>query len=230
MKLEKIIIIILTSFSFSPNIGAYPIMRVSLKQLLDPHHVMNSMKKSTATSRYMLHGLHKYQPVAGVFAMYAGFLNNSDQNGQIIFPLKHKAQVSYIIVTEFVEPITMFGNTIHHWELIPGAPAAFFKCDLTNNQAPKEQYWTIENAPLPKDNIIPLEAIVIISNPRYVTIPTGISIASKGPNIILPDIYITKGINIVKNAAYILNMRHLFGNIILNRQKQPSMHQISIDQ
>lgn len=230
MKQQKIIITILTSFLFSPNIGTYPIIRLSLKQLLEPQQILKSLKKSTATAKYTFNGLQKYRPVEGVFATYAGFMTNSDSNGQILLSLKHKTSLFYILVTQSLEPVTMFGNTVHHWELLPGAPAVFFKCELNMSENHKEQFWHIEHAAIPADNIIPLEAIVLIADPRFVTIPTGMSVASKGPNIILPDIYITKGINIVKNAAYMLNIRHLFGNITLNRQKQTKMYQVGIDQ
>lgn len=227
MKQKKIIIIILTFFLFSPNIGTYPIIRLSMKQLLDPERVLKSMKKSTANATYTVQGLHNYIPTQGIFSIYAGFLNNSDYNGQTLFPLKHKGNTLYILITKSLEPITMFGNTIHHWEVLPAAPARFFKCELTANNN-KEQFWHIQEVPLPENNVIPLEAIVIIADPRYVTVPTGTSIATKGPNLILPDIYITKGIDIAKNTAYLLNMRHLFGTVVLDRQKHSKMYQVGI--
>jgi hypothetical protein len=58
---------------------------------------------------------------------------------------------------------------------------------------------------------VPLESILIFAKPSNLVVQTGMITVGKTQHLLLPDIYVKKGINITKNALYILNLRHFFG-------------------
>ncbi len=151
-------------------------------------------------------------PISGIFATYGGFLTASNLYGEITFP--RKGPFLYLIVTERLTPIVMSGNTIHHWELEEGAPAHMYKMEQKEDPTTHLHFWDITAQALPTDNQIPLESIALLANPKYVFVPLGISIFKESPHLILPDIYIKKGINLTADALYILNLAQYFGPLI----------------
>lgn len=150
--------------------------------------------------------------IAGVFATYGGFLQASNLLGEITFP--RTGPFIYFIVTEQLTPIIMSGNTIHHWELEEGVAAQMYKMEQKTDPVTHIHFWDVSQEALPANNQIPLESIALLANPKYVYIPLGISIFKESPHLILPDIYIKKGINLTANALYILNLAQYFGPLI----------------
>ena len=153
-------------------------------------------------------------PISGIFATYGGFLTVSDLQGEISFPRKHSKPFIYLIISERITPIIMSGNTIHHWELQEGIPAAIYKIEQKIDPDTKINFWEITKEPAPANNQLPLESITLIADPKYIYIPLGITIFNPAPNLLLPDIYIKKGINLTENALYILNLTHYFGALL----------------
>lgn len=152
--------------------------------------------------------------LSGIFATYGGFLTVSDIDGEISFARKHIKPFVYLLVTPKATPMVMSGNTIHHWELEEGAPAQLYKVEQQWDENVRKHYWLVTQEPVPSNKRIPLETILIFADPKYVYIPLGITLYKETPHLILPDIYIKKGINLNNNALYILNLSHYFGSII----------------
>lgn len=152
--------------------------------------------------------------VSGIFATYAGFLTVSNYDGQISFVRKHSKPFIYFLVTERFTPILRSGNTIDHWELEEGIPARMYKMEQIEDSDSHMPIWQVTQEPLPANNIIPLESMVLIADPKYVYVPVGISLYKASPHLLLPDVYIKKGINLTQNALYIVNLTHYFGSII----------------
>lgn len=225
----KRLLFILPCFLVYPNIWSAPVIRLSMRSLPEPQHLLNSVKKPSKIDQYQFQGIINYAPFQGIFSTYAGFLGFSDYNGQTLFPLKHTSSFVYLLITDSIFPITMFANTVHHWELVPGNPAAMFKCEMKQDKD-RSFFWHISSVPIPTDNTIPLEAIIILVHPDYVKVHTGIMTATNNPNLILPDIYIKKGINVIKNANYMINLRHLFGTVGMHYNRQPMRYQMDIHQ
>jgi hypothetical protein len=148
--------------------------------------------------------------VSGIFSSYAGFLTASDQNGQTSFPLRHSKLVTYYLVTPEVFPVIMFGNTVHHWELISKQPANLYKIEKKKDEELDEYYWEVTQMQLPKDKKISKKAVIIFANPHKVYIPEGITPTSDSSQLILPDIYIKKSISKIPEALYVLTIRQFF--------------------
>ncbi len=152
--------------------------------------------------------------VSGIFATYGGLLTTSDLNGELTFPWLHEKPFIHLLVTEELTPIVRSGNTIDHWELQEGVPVMAYKMEQKWDDSARAMYWDISKEPVPTNNIIPLESIVIFADPKYVYVPLGVQLFKETPHLILPDIYIKHGVNLTKNALYIVNLSHYFGGII----------------
>ena len=113
----------------------------------------------------------------------------------------------------------MIGNTVHHWELLPKNPSAAYTLERKQDPETKLFYWDMQPTDLPENNIIPLNAIVVLTKPSSIFVPTGITISNDNPQWILPTIYATKTINAVAPALAALNVRQFFGPISLTRKK-----------
>ncbi len=74
---------------------------------------------------------------------------------------------------------------------------------------------------MPEDNKIPLSAIVITADPKNVVVNAGETVTNETANLVLPDILVRKGINIVKNSSYMLTVRHLFKPVETEEKREP---------
>ena len=176
--------------------------------------------RANSIARCTLEGLTRHYPVSGIFSTYFGFLQVSNANGQTTFPRKQSNPALKVIVTNKITPIVMFANTISHWELETGTPAAIYNFELKTDEQTQLIYWDVKRAPSPEGNKIPsLNSIIIIAKPRHVYVPKGITLAKEDANLILPDMYIKKGINTNRNALYMLNLASFFRPVDMLFQK-----------
>ena len=183
------------------------------------------MEKVSRPDKIARHNLKKIfsnsQIVSGIFATYAGYLTVSDLNGQIRFPLKHSVPKLYLVISERITPIVRSGNTISHWEFNTDYSSIMYSITKTTDPQTSLEYFTIKDAPLPSNNVVPLESIVIIAKPKFFYVPLGITPVYKSPHLILPDVYVKKGITLTSEALYLLNVMQYFGLLTLLTKKEP---------
>lgn len=148
--------------------------------------------------------------VVGIFSTYYGFLAASDIHGQTIFPRWQRDQKVYVLVTEKISPIMMAHNTVSHWELEEGTAAKLYLFEKVEDKETKILFWRATQEQLPVDSRVPQDAVTIFAHPKYVYIPLGITLAQESPHLILPDMFIKKGLNVTKDALYVLNLTHFF--------------------
>src|SRR5919106_1200435 len=99
------------------SMRSYPQIRKTIYQL----------KKTGVISHIKLSNLVNPWQVAGIFATYAGYLESSDSFGYIIFPRKQVQPLLHVLITNRIEPIVMLKQTISHWIISPGSPAALYR-------------------------------------------------------------------------------------------------------
>lgn len=162
--------------------------------------------------------------VSGIFATYGGFLTVSDLNGEISFPLLHKSPFLYLLITERLAPIIMAGNTISHWELQEGVPAELYRMEQKYDADSRLDFWEVSQEPLPKNNRVPLESLALFADPKYIYVPLGATIFTHSPHLILPDIYVKKGLNLTEQALFILNLTSYFGSILPIYKKEKTRY------
>lgn len=179
----------------------------------------------TKTAQSILkHTLQAY-PLAGVMATYAGYLAFSDTNGQMSFPRKHEASRIHLVITPAITPVLMMSNTIHHWELEIGTPAAMYNIERKLDPETNLAYWDTQEEPLPENNEIPLEALIIFDRPKDIYVPIGITVVKQTPNLVLPDIYLKQVQSTEEQAFYLLNIRMFFGTVNHLYKKQPKAYE-----
>jgi len=195
------------------NINADPIITLFIRPYPGDQafaqEMANRLQNGKKFAKRQLYCIANQCAQAGVIATYAGYLRVSNSSGQIIFPRKHEQPLIYLIVTDKLVPITMIANTVHHLQFDPSADVALYKVEQKYDEQINQYYWDVTTIKKTSD-IVPLEALVIISKPKNVIVPTGVTLTTESPNLILPDIYIKKDVNPINNALYMLNLAHLF--------------------
>ena len=218
-----------------------------------PHHVLTFFvrdleKKPFAVPKNPFIGINKKiikentrtKIPKSIFALYHGYIALSDDLGQITFPRQtHKTNFK-VLITDKIEPVFMFPNTISHWEIPHDTPAKIFNIERKEDptfslrqgfdrqvaesavypeqgrrggHGKKLSYWRVESGQAPKDKRIPLETMIIIAKPKNVIYPTGDFITTNLPQLVLPEIYIKKGFDSVSHALFVLQIKKLFGAV-----------------
>lgn len=179
------------------------------------------LQKPGKVAKCLLQGYACYSPVAGIISSYAGYINASDVNGFTSFPKKQIDPSFTLVVTPVVTPVFMFSNTIHNWKIEQPNPVATYKIERKKDEQTDLIYWEVTQIANPENNIIPLEAILIVANPKNIVIPEGITLSSASPNLLLPNMYVKKGIRTTQHAIYMLNLNYLFGPVRTISKKTP---------
>lgn len=190
------------------------------------------LSKKSATGKlsyHLLKQLHNQQPNQGIIATYFGFNTISSDLGQITFPRLVQKPLFHLLITPILKPIFMIGNTIAHWEIIPGMPAQLFSVALHQDTKTKLWYWKVQQEPLPTNNIVTSkDTITIFAKPKYIFIPEGITITTKSQQLILPNIYAKEGISSDLNALGFLNIRAFFRSLSSTSKKQSDIYYSTI--
>lgn len=218
--MKKSYYVLVTLFCFV-KIVADPTITFFFKPIPDIKQVTQKIKKPGKLAKHTVHGIVQHAPIAGILVTYAGFVTASNYNGEVVLPRKHQKTAITILVTPEMTPIALFENTILHWQLIPGEPAQMYSCELKQNGKTGGYYWDTQEVALPEDNIIPLSALVITADPKNVVVNMGETVTNETANLVLPDILVRKGINIVKNSSHMLTVRHLFKPVETEEKREP---------
>ncbi len=165
-------------------------------------------------AHHTMHGIAKKNITAGIFSTYAGYLHVSDYNGQIIFPRKQEKPLMYIAITTRITPNIISGNTIHHWEFEAGTPTDLYSVERKKDKDTSATYWDVQKVEkLPENMVILDETIVIFARPKYIYVPTGITVTNDKPNFVLPPIYVKKGIKVTASTLYVLKIKQYFAQV-----------------
>jgi len=147
---------------------------------------------------------------SGICALYGGYFAVSDFYGHITFPRLEEEPEIDLLVTNTFEPVMMAGLTVHHWQLADPTKAAMYHFKKEQDPETKAYYWLSQSTPLPENNRIPLNTIIVAAKPKNIYVPEGITMSNDNPQLILPKIYAKKGINTVDNALFVLTYKHFF--------------------
>jgi len=216
MKLKKLFLSFILASTAHQLIVASPVITVFLRPYPEAkpteyaHDVNNKLQKPGKIAQYSLYDPMTHIPTS-VFGTYSGYLALSDQLGQLTFPRKHQAPSLTLVVADKITPIMMLGNTIHHWEIEKDSQAAFYKFERKQDPETSLFYWDVQPTQAPADNILPMESIAIIAKPQHIVVPTGVTLTEDSPHLILPNIYVKRGIEKLSNALYLLNISQFFG-------------------
>ncbi len=228
MKQINQIIFIGICLLLTQSISADPIITFFFRDYPNAElsRTMDKLKRPHGIAKQHLKALMNPNRVSGIFATYFGFLNTSSLTGQIMFPRKQSNANFQLVISNKITPIMMFQNTISHWELEPGTPAEVYTVELKEDESTGLFFWNIQIAPLPENKqLSQTNSIIIIAKPHNLYVPTGITLTKESANLILPDIYVKKGILSVRNALYVLNLSLFFQPIDLLYKKEKTKYE-----
>ena len=224
--MKKVITIIIACSCFLYySLYTEPIISFFLRSYPDVAKDLKRIKKGKSVA-----SAHSFDvmPFAGLYAIYGGMIQVSDAHGQITFLRKHTDEAIYLVVTTQIIPIVMFHNTIHHWEINPDISTTIYRIERDQDPQTKIFFWDVQLAAMPPDNVLPANAIVLFAKPTNVYVPLGVTPTNNLPHLFLPDIYIRKGVNPVKNALFVLTINQLFGNLESVYTKRPKAYSYRI--
>lgn len=188
-------------------------------------HKLQNPKK---IAQYTLRSLQKNAIAHGIFSTYRGQLSFSNTDGQINFKRQQRKPNVHLLVTLDIKPVFMVGRTIHHWELVGGAPAQRYLVQQQKDEKTAETFWNVQKIALPKDNRITLDTIVVFSKPHYIFVPKGITLIEKDSQLILPDLYVKKNIDKLSSNLYVLNIKHYFEQAHETHKKREKNYSIQL--
>lgn len=235
MNFTKYFFIIIACFMYKQTTFAKGLITLHLKaypSIINEEycsHVHNRIKRPGKLAEYCLFGILDQRLVAGVFATYAGFLNVSDELGTLTFPYDHNKPSIKLLVSDRLTPIFMADNTIHHWELDPGTHAKMYSMERKLDEDLKLYYWDTKPIELPQNMRIPIDSLIVVAKPENIEVPIGASDTNESPHLILPDIYVKKGNNLITHALYALNLKHLFRPVRFQFKKEPQRYIKQLD-
>lgn len=162
--------------------------------------------------------------LSGVLAIYGGYMDISDSDGLISFPLRHITPKLYLAITPRIRLINIKGNTFAHREYLSDDqnPTVIYSFELKQDEK-KYTYWDVKEESIPQDKKINPITMVLITNPKNIYIQEGQHIATPNVQLILPDIYLTGRENNEQALLTALDMRRYFEPITVDEKKAGDM-------
>ena len=220
MKKNYYILFLLLSLSIRKAISD-PIICFFFKPQPAIAQMAQKLKKPGKIAKHTIHGIAEHVPIAGIYATYSGYIAISDIQGEVRFPRKQRENSVTILVTTDMIPVSLFENAIHHWDLMPSEPAQMYSLKAVYDATLKGYVWETQQIELPQNNQVPVSTIVILAKPKNIFIPSEKTKTVITANLMLPAIYVKKGINIMSQGINTLTIRHLFRPIQEKIERRP---------
>ena len=149
----------------------------------------------------------------GVYVTYAGFVDTIDINRQVRFPRLTQENEITLIVTRKLVPVVIRGNTVEYFLRDKNYDIAYYNLKRMNDPEKKIEYWNVEKADVPANKKISPSALIIFAEPDHIVVPLGKTVATPGPNLVLPAIYANKGLEKDYNAFSFVKINRYFDPI-----------------
>jgi hypothetical protein len=171
---------------------------------------LEHLKKPEKLAHHMLVRITERAPIIGIVGTYAGYIQTSNENGEMIFPRKQTSTQLFLLITPEITPILMFPHTVKEWELVPNKPYAYFSVNRVTDLETELTYWDVAEAQLDPARPLHLETIILIANPQDLVVPTGITLTNSSTNLQLPTIYSQNSLDTSLAAVTMMNVAYLF--------------------
>jgi len=180
-----------------------------------------SKKGATGLGRkFLKNGFKKLLPkTSGFLAIYGGYIDYSNKDGKISFPLLHKEPKIYLIITPRINIATLFENTISHEQYVEGVKSKVFlfekKKNGPNRPADDENifYWQVSQVEKPEHRRISPISMIILTSTKNIVVPTGDFMSADNVNLVLPHIYIVGNTGNAETILNFLDSRRFFEQI-----------------
>lgn len=184
---------------------------------------INSLDEKTpgeVSKKLVKNGIKAYvrPTLSGFMAIYGGYLDISDHDGLITFPLRHASEKIYLAVTPDIKLINVKDKTFSHHEFLrKNNPTELYL--LEKKEDDKEQpFWNTKKIKLPKNNRIAPISVVLLTKPKNVAIVEGDSLATANPQLVLPPVYVISTLNHTKILLKMLDLKQFFETINIRKK------------
>jgi len=181
-------------------------------------------KKPSQICKQMLKGalFKTLKPnLSGFVSIYGGYLDISDPDGLISFPLRHVSKKVYIAITPEIKLVKVKGNTFSHrkFHVAPKNPTKLYLFEKKEDEQ-KQWYWDVQEIDLPKDNTINPITIVIFSKPKNIYVIPGHYLAMQNPQLVLPNaLHVVGASNKQKTLLKMIDIKRFFERIDSKKKK-----------
>jgi len=129
--------------------------------------------------------------LSGFLSVYAGFMDISDKDGLISFPLRHSKPKIYLAITKDIKIVKVKENTISHKEFLPDLQVKLYSFEKKDSIDPKDPtkktlYWSVNEIQGKNEKKVNPLTIVILTDPSNIYVPTGDFLSMESPHLILP--------------------------------------------
>lgn len=189
----------------------YPYFKIENHKKFDPATYSKQLKQPSFFSQTMTNIVKFDSAIQGIMCLYGGTVATSDKNGQFVLTRNQQTPNIYFLVTKGIKPAYIIGpDTIHNWMIDPAQPTELYFIQFKQDDQLELYYFNVSKIELPKDNNIPLNTILFISDPKDIFIPLGATVTELSQNLILPTIYIKKDFCFINNSLYTLAIKQYF--------------------
>lgn len=149
--------------------------------------------------------------LSGVTAMYGGYIDTSNKDGLISFPLRHATPKLYIAVTPRVSMVRTQGNTYSHREYVndPQNPVALYQLDLKKDEK-NRHYWSIQQITVPADKKVNPLTVVLLADPASILIPQGNYMTGENVQLVFNDVYLLNRTSVETSLLQCLDHSRFF--------------------
>jgi len=129
--------------------------------------------------------------LTGFIALYSGFMDYSNSDGLISFPLRHLEPKIYLAFTTRINLVKARGVTISHKEYVkdPKFETAIYLFEKKQNDKGRF-FWQVSKQPVPTDKRINPLTVVILTKPKNFYVPFEDFLSTDSKQIVLPSIYV----------------------------------------
>jgi hypothetical protein len=149
----------------------------------------------------------------GIYVTYAGFVDTIDINRQVRFPRLTQEDEINLIITRKLTPVIIRGNTVEYFMRDPNYDIAYYTLKRMHDAKKNLDYWNVEKNEIPANKKISPSAFIIFAEPKHIVVPLEPTVATAGPNLVLPPIYANKGLEKDYNAFSFVKINRYFDPI-----------------
>jgi hypothetical protein len=158
--------------------------------------------------------------IEGIFGFYRGYTNTSNKDGRLYFPKMESEKKILVVIAKEIQPISVTGGIPTHFMIPNGSDSKWYICEGTSDTTNTKITWTAKIIPQPLDRKIPLNTIIIISDPNFISFDLDPYIVKYSENFLLPTLFVSD--NFTPGMYAIAAMDRLWAQLPISETKKVS--------
>ncbi len=130
--------------------------------------------------------------VDGIFAYYRGLVVISDIQGLIMFPRLEQDRNLTVVIASDIEPMRFTSDRPSSFSVSRSIPSEWYMCSAVEDVNSGMLTWKAEKITPPQDMKIPINALIIIANPKVLFFSSDPLTVPFSENFMLPDLFATE--------------------------------------